>query len=167
MAHQHVGTADAEGEIGDVSQKKPTLKEFISRELGQDTDDIYQKLTSEIGITHIDLLIFSDPSEINEICQKLKLKFVEKMKFKTAIKKLQQIAASKPSQNVNISKEDQAMIDKMDLALKQSQGIKQHFDQQRGSIDNIVEVQTANIDSQIENAMKLLQNRKNELYKQV
>ena len=171
MAHfvnTHEGGEANESTSEPSSSDKPTLQELISRELGQSANTIYTKLTTEIGITKIDSLIFMDLSDLNELCTALNLSFGEKLKFKAAIIKLQQLfKPQQPQSIVTISSKEEKMIQKIDVAIKQSNDIQNILEQHFNTIDDNTSTVKTQIHTEIDNAIKSLQNREKLLYQQV
>ena len=167
MAHS-VSTQEGDGENDAKSSDKPTLKEFISRELGQNADQIYTKLTSEFSITDIDTLIYCKDEHIDELCKELKLAFGEKLKFSAGIRKLKSMyQPQSPQAIVTISKQEQTMIDKVNLGIKQANDIQQILEKHFNSVDDHLSAIKSQVDAKIDAVMLSLQNRKKSLHQQV
>ena len=172
----HVHSQEGNGGENDVqlpspsqsSTSKPTLKEFISNQLGKNSDRVYNKLSTEMGIHDIDLLIFSDENDIIQLCQSLDLSFVQKMKFKAGIRKLKiSFQPQQPQSIVTISPKEQAMIDKIKTAIKRCSDLQNIFEHHFNSIEDHLAVKKSEIHTKINDAIKALQNREKSLYQQV
>ena len=166
---QQVATQEGSGEneICSDSSNQPTMKEFLAREFEQTGDEIHQKIVN-IGITNIDTLIHIDDKDLDELRGKLNLGFADKVKFRSAVKKLQETYKRQPQQSiVTISAKEQSMMDQLNLAMKQSLDIQQIFQRHFNSIEDHMAKVNTQIDNQIDSVIQALQQRKTALHKQV
>eukprot|EP01083_Nonionella_stella_P234304 824868_1 len=164
MAYQVNTTGAKPGEEdNDVSSisSKPTLKAFLSQEMGQSAVQIHTNLVSNVGITDIDSLIFIFESDLNELCQELGLKFGDKIKFKSAVSKLQH--TFKPKQFVTISSKEQPHIDKINIAIKQANDLQTALQKHLNRIDDHIASAESQVNAQIDGVIESLQRRKKTL----
>eukprot|EP01084_Bolivina_argentea_P283975 486516_1 len=120
----------AAGEEGSKCTDTLTLKEIIANEYkdAQRANDIYSKLV-EMEIADIQTLILIDEADLNDLCGELKLKFNEKIKFKSLMRKQKKLHEPKQlSYIVPISKHEQSQINKIDTALKTADSIQHLFE---------------------------------------
>eukprot|EP01083_Nonionella_stella_P094066 263822_1 len=165
MAHA-LNTNEGDGEHEGSSSRKPTLKEFLCRELDGNSDAIHTKLTSQLGINGIDALIFCDEQDLNELCQALQLPFGEKMNFKAGVRKLKlKFKPQSQPQMVTISHSEQSIIDKLNTALKQTNDVQQLFERHVNTVDKHVTTIKGQMDTQIDNLIQALQDKKTALYR--
>ena len=152
------------GENEALSSHKPTLKEFLSQELGENADQIYHKLCIELSITDIDSIIFTKEDHLEQLCELLQLTFVEKLKFTAGVRKLELLFNRS---FVTISKQEQNTIDRLNLELKKATDTQQTFEQYFDTIDEHLSSLKSQINTEIANAITLLQDRKKLIYKQL
>eukprot|EP01083_Nonionella_stella_P094890 266354_1 len=135
---QSLNTNDEGGE-NEGSSLSP-LKEFLSKELGTNSDAIHTKLRS-LGIINTDTLLFSDEPDLNELCQALELSFGVKMQFKAGVRKLKQKAQSKQQPEmvtITCTEFEQDIIDKLNLGLTRSTDIQQLFQRHSSTLEEHV-----------------------------
>eukprot|EP01084_Bolivina_argentea_P064134 117006_1 len=162
-AQANAGEEDNEGSSS--TSNKPTLKEFLSREMGQSGAQILTNLESKVGITDIDSLIFIFEGDLNELCQALGLPFGDKIRFKAAVSKLQHTFKPKQPQTiVTISPKEQSRIDQIDMAMKQSNGLQTLFQKHLNQIDDHIASAESQVNTQIDAVIEALQSRKKALH---
>eukprot|EP01083_Nonionella_stella_P112832 332344_1 len=162
-AQANAGEEDNEGSSS--TSNKPTLKEFLSREMGQSGAQILTNLESKVGITDIDSLIFIFEGDLNELCQALGLPFGDKIRFKAAVSKLQHTFKPKQPQTiVTISPKEQSRIDQIDMAMKQSNGLQTLFQKHLNQIDDHIASAESQVNTQIDAVIESLQLRKKALH---
>ena len=88
------------------------------------------------------------------------------MKFKASIRELQNRYGPKHT-IVTISAEAQSEIDKIDLALKQSNDLQHLFEAHFNEIDDTIANAKTQINAEIDTIIKALQNRKKSLHQKV
>eukprot|EP01083_Nonionella_stella_P289740 985967_1 len=167
---QALNTDEGEGEQEGSSSNKPTLKEFLRGTLSANSDAIHTKLTSALGIDDVDPLIFCDEQDLNELCQTLQLPFGDRIKFKAGIRKLKlkfqpQLQSQPQPQMITISHSEQSIIDKLNTALKQTNEVKQLFERHVNTVDKHVTTIKGQMDTQIDNLIQALQDKKTALYR--
>eukprot|EP01084_Bolivina_argentea_P269857 458746_1 len=150
---------------GETDEKSELLsiKQYLEKE---QLSEIYPKLESH-GMHNLDIFLFMEPNEMNELCKLINLDFVTSMKFKTAIRKLQD-SRHKTQQNIiAITMKEQNEIDKILFLLNQCNDIQSIFEKHFIEIDeNVINIK-GEINTKFIEIHKKLEIQKQNLFKQI
>jgi len=169
---QRVGPVLSGGEDTALSARSgpaviPTLNQFLHQIFEDKAQGIWQKLSSDnIGVTDLKHLIRLTDIGVSEICERLELSFIDKVKFKWTLSELRERQKT-ASSVVTISPKEQSLIDSVEAAIKRSSDIQQIFNDHFNSIDDRVSSAKAAVDDEIESAIAALRKRREALHQKI
>ena len=114
MAAQLANTRGATGE-NDTADDKPTLKEYLAN-----LPDIHAKLEQH-QMTDIDTFIYIHEKDLEDVCGEhgVALSVLQRVKFRSAVRKLQQkYTPKKQTHVVAISQEERKALDELKFTAK-------------------------------------------------
>eukprot|EP01084_Bolivina_argentea_P055233 101264_1 len=119
MAAYVANTDGISGEEG--SNCVSTLKEYLC-----DLPNIYTKLEAN-GMTELDIFIYINDKDLDILCGKngINLKFMESVKFKSIIRKIQtKFAPKQMTQIIAITMNEQKELNKIKFAINQTEDVQ-------------------------------------------